>query len=165
MAVDSKATKVAFLTPRERLGIKLLFQSKARFAFISILIATPILASSGVAFWLYNQNQVLATSAREVVDELEILDQEIEELSRRAGLPRVRSEGLSSDGFQLIPEGQGGVPVAIEPEAQLKMARQKLPTLTKKLETETKPALEKTLKQEKVISPIDPDGQSSPRSV
>ncbi len=158
MTASSKVSKVTFLTPRERLGIKLLVRSKFRFALISCLVATPIIASSGFAVWLYSQNQALVSSAREVVGELELLDQEIEVLSRRAGLPRVRPNSQSSNALGPISKGQGGVPVELEAKTQLKLAQQKLPTLAKRLQNETRPALEKTLQQEEVIAQATPTG-------
>lgn len=158
MTAGTKGTKVALLTHRDRLGIKLLLRSKTRFALISTLIATPILASSGVAFWFYNQNQALVSSTQEVVGELEILDQEIEELSRRAGLPRVRPGSVSKGALSQVSQGQGGVPVKLQAQTQLKMARLKLPTLTKRLKDETRPALEQTLKQEKFLAQATPTG-------
>lgn len=158
MAGKSRAGSVSILTPQEKLGLRLLFRSKLRVSLLSILVFAPILASSSVAFWLYNRNQALVNSTLEVVEELEVLDQEIETLSRRAGLPRVRSEGVSIDKLSASPQGQGGVSIPIEPETQLEIARQKLPALTKKLETKTKPALEKTLKQEALISRATPTG-------
>ncbi|MEM9137481.1 MAG: M23 family metallopeptidase [Cyanobacteria bacterium P01_F01_bin.42] len=152
MAAKTRAANVKFLTPRERLGLRILFQSKLRLSLILTLIVLPIALPSGVAYWLYTRNQALMSSTREVVVELEILDQEIEKLSRRAGLPRVRSEGISMDALSSIPSGQGGVPIEIQPEQQLALARRLLPALTRQLTTKTKPALEETLKEEERIS-------------
>ena len=157
MAASFEASKVGLLTQEDRQIVKLLLQSKGRIALVASLIVLPLLGSSGLACWLYAQNQKLVSSTREVVGELEILDQEIEVLSRRAGLPRVRPEGISGEGI-LPVEGRGGVPRDIQAEAQLKIARNKLPILAKKLEKETKPALEKTLQQEEVLSQATPTG-------
>ena len=158
MTVGFKATKVAILTRKERLVVKLLFQSKARLALISLLVAAPLLGSSGLAFWFYSQNRALAHSTREVVGELEILNKEIEALSRRAGIPRVSPEGLSSEALTQSLEGRGGVPQPIQPGDQLEIAKSKLPLLSKRLEQETKPALEKKLEKEALISKATPSG-------
>lgn len=157
MTTSSKASRTGLLTQKDRRIVKLLLQSKGRIALITTLIILPFLGSTGLSVWLYAQNQKLVSSTREVVGELEVLDQEIEVLSRRAGLPRVRPEGVSGKTAPQL-EGRGGVPTEIEPEVQLEIAKSKLPVLAKKLEKETKPALEKTLKKEVILSKATPTG-------
>ena len=88
MTASFKASKAGIFTHKDRKILKLLLQSKARLALITALITLPLLGSSGLAIWFYNQNLKLVSSTRAVVGELEVLDQEIEVLSRRAGLPR-----------------------------------------------------------------------------
>lgn len=156
MTARLKGSKTGLWTQEDRQIVKLLLQSKGRIVLIASLIILPLLGSSGLAYWLYTQNQKLMSSTLEVVGELEILDQEIEVLSRRAGLPRVKSEGISEG--RLSVEGLGGVAQEIEAAAQLEIARNKLPKLAKKLEKETKPALEKTLQKEEILSQTKPSG-------
>lgn len=154
MTASYKSTKVELFNKKDRLAVKLLLQSKVRIALFSSLFAIPIVASSGFAVWFYNQNQVLESSAREVVTELELLNEEIEVLSRRAGIPRVKPEGLT----QKMSNGQGGIPQPIAAEAQLEIAKNKIPVIVSKLKTETKPALEKTLQKEQVVAMATPTG-------
>ena len=154
MTASYKSTKVSFINRKDRLAVKLLLQSKVRLAFFSGLLALPVIASSGFALWFYNQNQVLESSAREVVTELELLNEEVEALSRRAGIPRVKPEGVTKK----ISEGQGGVPQPIAAEDQLAIAKNKIPAIVSRLQKETKPALEKKLQKEQVVAMATPTG-------
>ena len=154
MTASYKSTKVSLLNRKDRLVVRLLLQSKVKVALFSSLFAIPLVASSGFAYWLYNQNQVLANSTREVVNELEILNKEVEVLSRRAGLPRVKPDGLTPQ----TSKGQGGISAPIAAEEQLEIVKSKIPGIVSRLHTETKPALDKTLKKEQVIALATPSG-------
>ena len=71
--------------------------------------------------------------------------------------PEVRPEGITGEATSST-EGKGGVPREIQAKDLLEIARNKLPVLAKRLERETKPALEKTLEKEAIISQATPTG-------
>ncbi len=153
MVYKPTGQKSSILSRTDRLFFRLIFQSKFRLLAILVLIGIPIGATSSFAYRLHQQNQALKASAREVVGELEILNQEIETLSRRAGIARTKAVNLRPN-FG----GRGGVAIPLKPEDQLKIAKAKLPVLSRQLKLETKPALEKKLQKEVVISESTPTG-------
>ena len=154
MVFNPANQKISLLSRQDRLFVKLIFQSKARFLAILAILGVPAAASLGIAYNLYQQKQALEVSTQEVVGKLELLNREIEDLNRRAGIPRTKAPK------SLLPQidGKGGVAIPIEPQEQIKLAKAKLPAMTRQLEQQTKPALEETLKREALIAEATPTG-------
>ncbi len=129
---------------------------------LAVLVGAP-LTWIGVLLYqnvqLAERNQNLATTASEVLTELNAIGAEIEVLKDRAGLPNELPER------NLVPETdveippRGGVAKAAPAEAMFDQARRQLPSLTTLLSRAVKPALEETLESEAEQAAAFPKGK------
>lgn len=120
-----------------------------------VALATPLACVGQMLYSLHQQNRVLTQSATQVLKELEVLDQEVEELRKRAGLPQSR---LHSAPPQILG-GQGGLGLPLKAQQQWQVAKQQLPILSQRLQNQVKPALEGTLKKEAARQAAYPQGK------
>ena len=109
----------------------------------------------GIKFYnLQQSNHQMSESAAEALEELEVLDEEIEALQERAGLPKDKQQSTSKQ-----PGGRGGRAIESNPEEQIQVLKKQLPVLTRRLNSQVKPALEKTLKAEEALAAARPQGK------
>ncbi|NER79680.1 MAG: M23 family metallopeptidase [Leptolyngbya sp. SIO1D8] len=120
---------------------------------LPIIIASLMLATIPIAWvtkLVYNnvqlakRNRNLTETASEVLLELETLDEEIEDLRERAGLPE---EGIPAS-QPAIEQSQGGVENTTTAEDLFQLAKTLMPQLNSHLEAQVRPALEETLAEE-----------------
>ena len=91
---------------------------------------------------LNERNELLTETANEVLLELDSLDEEVQDLQERAGLP---DRTLTTPKPQ---DSQGGVPQPVEAESLFERAKDRLPRLSFLVDGEVRPALEETLAEE-----------------
>lgn len=104
---------------------------------------------------LVQRNQTLTETAGEVLLELETLDQEIEDLRERAGLPE--DNGLEPQ--SRVEQPQGGVGYAASAEDLFNLAQAQMPQLNFHLDARVRPALEETLAEEMSRAAAFPSAQ------
>ncbi|MCM1982269.1 M23 family metallopeptidase [Lyngbya confervoides] len=149
---------LGILSRDERLMLRLLLRSKAKAMALLALCAIPAAGGLGIAYRYYQQNRALASTTQEVVSQIEVLNQEIEVLNRRAGLPRMSATQNLEKAVLPSVEGRGGVPTTIPAVEQINLAKSKLPRLAKVLQHQTRPALEQTLEREARTVQATPKG-------
>lgn len=93
---------------------------------------------------LTQRNQNLTETAGEVLTELQVLDQEIDALRERAGLPE--SAPLPQEASP--NPSQGGIGYDASAEALFNLAKSQVPNLNQDLDARVRPALEATLAEE-----------------
>lgn len=93
---------------------------------------------------LTERNQTLTETAGEVLLEIETLDDELEALRQRAGLPENAVPGSPRN----LERSQGGARYAVPAEDLLNLAKSRVPDLNQDLEANVRPALEATLAEE-----------------
>ncbi|MBE7382059.1 MAG: M23 family metallopeptidase [Leptolyngbya sp. SIO1E4] len=104
---------------------------------------------------LTERNENLTETANEVLLELETLDEEIEDLRERAGLP----EGDVPAYPSTVEQSQGGVEQTAPAEDLFQLAKAQMPQLNSHLEANVRPALEETLAEEMARSAAFPSAK------
>jgi murein DD-endopeptidase MepM/ murein hydrolase activator NlpD len=119
------------------------------------MVGIPAVWAGNTVYNLHQQNYALSQSAAQVLVQLEVLDQEVEELQKRAKLPKKRWSSFT------LPQrgGQGGVSIKISPEEQFQFAQKRLPTITTRLKHQVKPELEGLLRKEAALEAAVPKGK------
>ncbi len=121
---------------------------------LSLFLAFP-LAWLGISVYkLQQKNHAISESAAEALEELEVLDEEIEELRERAGLPKDKHKPNGQK-----QGGKGGPAIQLDTKKQVQLVKQQLPVLAHRLNSQIKPALERTLKAEAALAASRPQGK------
>lgn len=156
---------------RFRLLISLTGQRPIKISINPLVVFCILSAATLSTVWagktwyaLQQRHDQLSESAAEVLEELEVLDEEVENLRRRAGLSKQERQQLKIN----KQGGKGGVSVVLDTEKQLQAAKERLPMLAYRLKLQVQPALEKTLQAEAARDAATPQGKptkgSSPMS-
>lgn len=104
---------------------------------------------------LTQRNQNLTETAGEVLLEIETLDQELDALRERAGLP----QGTVPEALRQTEGSQGGVRYEASAESLFNMAKSRVPRLNSDLEAQVRPALEQTLAEESARAAAFPNAK------
>jgi murein DD-endopeptidase MepM/ murein hydrolase activator NlpD len=124
--------------------IKISFQPVPVILGLLILGGIPGVWMGWMLYSLQQQNQVLSQSATKALGQLASLDEEVEELKRRAKLTKKRWQP-----FTLPPRvGRGGAGILFKPEEQWQLVQKRLPEVAARFKNEVKPELEGTLQKE-----------------
>ena len=127
---------------------------------MAIAVSSPFIWLGSRVYSLHQQNreletrnQALSQAANEVFEEIEVLDEQISTLRKRAGLADEESAALSSQSpsqpqSRSRQEPQGGVPTEVDAAEAFEVAKGRLPRLRSALDQQVKPALNETLAEE-----------------
>ena len=116
--------------------------------------AVPVWWAGKTFYTLQQRHNQLSASTTEVLEELEVLDEEVEKLRKRAGMTQEERQRVKVK----AKGGKGGVAVVLA-EQQLQAAQKRLPALTSRLKQQVQPALEKTLQAEEHRTAARPQGK------
>ncbi|NJM64496.1 MAG: peptidoglycan DD-metalloendopeptidase family protein [Acaryochloris sp. RU_4_1] len=122
---------------------------------LAVMTVVPLAWAGSTLSALRQSHNQLSESATEVLEELDVLDEEIEQLRQRAGLPKQQDSQAKLE----INQGKGGIAIILDTQQQLQVAKARLPALTSQLKQQVKPALEKTLQAEAVRNAARPQGK------
>lgn len=120
----------------------------------AVLLSVPLAWLGTSFYWLQQSNHQISEAASEALEELEVLDEEIDELRQRAGLPEDKQRPKTQ------PQGgKGGPAIELDTEAQVQVVKRQVPVLARRLNSQVKPALEKTLQVEAAMAAARPQGK------
>lgn len=147
-----------------RTPVTLAVQPALTLIAVIIAVLTPIAILGATIYSLHQKNAALAErneelseAANDVIQELEVLDDEITMLRERAGLAEDGEE--TGDLQSRTMEPRGGISTLLEAEELFAIAQAKIPSLSTRLYSHVKPALDETLDEEEARAAARPKGK------